>query len=76
MVILKKLRNIILGNWRTLKGYESEMQKKRLDICKTCEHNVKYMGTRICNLCGCILKSKASIEEEKCLMNKWNKDQF
>ena len=75
MNLFLKLRNIIVGNWRTLTGYQSDMQKRRLDICKKCDHKMKYMGTEICDLCGCILKSKASIESEKCLMNKWI-DQF
>ena len=66
-----KIRNIIVGNWRNLTGYTSDEMKRRLDICKSCEHNIKYMGSRICDQCGCILKSKASIESEKCLMNKW-----
>ena len=66
-----KIRNIIIGNWRNLTGYQSDEMKRRLDICKNCEHNIKYMGSHICELCGCILKSKASIESEKCLMNKW-----
>jgi hypothetical protein len=29
------------------------------------------MGSYICDQCGCILKSKASVDSEKCLMNKW-----
>lgn len=68
---LLKLKNIIIGNWRNIRGYQSDEQKRRLDICKTCEHNVKYMKTRICDQCGCILKSKASVENEKCVLNKW-----
>ena len=66
-----KLRNIIVGNWRNLTGYTSDEQIKRLKICKSCEHNSKYMNMRICDMCGCVLKSKASIHSEKCLMNKW-----
>ena len=68
---LLKLRNIIIGNWRNLTGYTSDEQKRRLDICNRCEHKIKYMGSYICDQCGCILKSKASVESEKCLMNKW-----
>lgn len=66
-----KIRNIIVGNWRNLTGYQSDEMKRRLDICKSCEHNIKFGSTRICDQCGCILKSKASIDSEKCLMNKW-----
>lgn len=71
--VFSKIKNIIVGNWRNLTGYTSDIQKERLKICKTCEHNVKFANTRICNLCGCILKSKASIENEKCLLGKWQK---
>ena len=71
MKILKKIQNIIVGNWRNLTGYTSDEQQRRLDICRTCEHNIKYMGTRICDQCGCIIDSKTTVESEKCLMNKW-----
>ena len=76
MNLFLKIRNIIVGNWRNITGYSSDEMKKRLKICKSCEHNIKFAGQQICELCGCILKAKASIENEKCLMNKWNKDQF
>lgn len=71
MVIFHKIKNIIIGNWRNLTGYKSDEQKRRLDICKTCRHNVKFGRARICNLCGCILKSKTAVEDEKCYINKW-----
>lgn len=69
--VLNKILNIIVGNWRNITGYKSDEQKRRIKICKTCEHNIKFAGTRICDQCGCIIKSKASVESEKCLMNKW-----
>lgn len=70
-MVIRKLLNIIVGNWRNITGYKSDEQKRRLKICKSCEHNIKFGGTRICDQCGCIIKSKASVESEKCLMNKW-----
>lgn len=70
-MVIKKIKNIILGNWRSLTGYTSKFQVKRLKICKNCECNVKFMGKRICNQCGCFIKAKTSIEDEKCLLNKW-----
>ena len=66
-----KLRNIIIGNWRNLTGYQSDEQKRRLDICNKCEHRTKYMRAYICDCCGCIITSKTAVESEKCLMNKW-----
>jgi hypothetical protein len=71
MNLFLKIRNIIVGNWRNIRGYQSDEMKRRLDICKTCEHNIKYMGARVCDQCGCIIKSKAAVESEQCLMNKW-----
>ena len=69
--ILLKIKNIIVGNWRNLTGYISDETKRRRQICKSCEHNIKFSGARICDLCGCIINSKTTIESEKCLMNKW-----
>lgn len=66
-----KIRNIIVGNWRNLTGYTSDEVKRRRSICKNCESNIKYMGSRICSECGCIIKAKTTIENEKCLKNKW-----
>ena len=71
MTLFKKLRNIIVGNWRSLIGYTSDETKRRRQICKSCPSNVKVMGTRVCEHCGCIIDSKTAVESEKCLMNKW-----
>ena len=71
MNLFLKIRNIIIGNWRNLIGYQSDESKRRLDICNSCEHNIEYMNTRVCDQCYCIIKSKVSVESEKCLMNKW-----
>ena len=69
--LFRKLRNIIVGNWRSLTGYQSDETNRRRQICKSCEHNIKYGKTRICEMCGCFIKAKTTIESEKCLMNKW-----
>ena len=69
--LFKKLRNIIIGNWRSMTGYSTDEVKRRRQICKLCEHNIKYGGVRVCEECGCIIKSKTAVESEKCLMNKW-----
>lgn len=69
--IINKIKNIIIGNWRNITGFQSDETIRRRQICKTCEHNIKFGGTRICDQCGCIIKAKTTIESEKCLMNKW-----
>ena len=66
-----KIRNIIVFNQINLNDYTSDETKRKRYICKSCEHNIKYMKTRICDQCGCIIKSKTTVESEKCLMNKW-----
>ena len=66
-----KIRNIIVGNWKNLTGYTSDEVERRRSICKKCDSNIKFMGTRICEHCGCIIKSKTAVLTEKCLMNKW-----
>ena len=71
MKILKKIQNIIVGNWRNLTGYTSDETKRRRQICKTCSHNIKFSGIRVCSMCGCPIKSKTTVENEKCLINKW-----
>ena len=71
MNLFTKLYNIIVGNWRNLTGYTSDETKRRRQICKSCEHNMKFGCTRVCDCCGCIISSKTAVESEKCLMNKW-----
>lgn len=66
-----KLWNIILGTWRNITGYKTEETKRRLSICKSCEHKIRFMKSDICDMCGCILKSKTAVENEKCNLNKW-----
>ena len=71
MNLFLKIRNIIVGNWRNITGYTSDETRRRRQICKTCRHNIKYGKARICSLCGCIIKAKTTIENEKCYINKW-----
>lgn len=69
--VVNWIKRVIKGNWRNLIGYETKESKRRYEICKTCEHNIRFSGVRLCELCGCPLKSKTKVEEEKCLINKW-----
>lgn len=71
MKLLRKIINIIVGNWRNLVGYTTDETKRRRQICKHCNENIKAMGIHICSQCGCPIKSKTTVESEKCLMNKW-----
>ena len=69
--MIKKLRNIILGWWFKITGSNYELYKKRMDICKECEHKTYILNDYWCSQCGCNLSAKCRVKEEKCLMNKW-----
>lgn len=71
MRLLKKIRNILVGNWRRLRHYQTDETERRRQICKKCDSNIKFMGARVCSQCGCIIKAKTAVESEKCLLNKW-----
>ena len=47
------------------------IQKERLSICKSCEFYKNESGEPSCGQCGCPLKSKISIAEESCPLQKW-----
>ena len=49
---------------------EQDLANYRLNICKHCQHNVKFLGQDSCDLCGCILDAKVRVRGEKCLKNK------
>jgi rRNA maturation endonuclease Nob1 len=44
-------------------------QKKRYEMCKSCEHF--YKPTRQCSLCGCQMAIKTHIPEASCPIGKW-----
>ena len=46
-----------------------EIQQKRLNICKECEHHNIKLG--VCMLCGCFLKEKTAKRKSICPMHKW-----
>jgi uncharacterized paraquat-inducible protein A len=47
------------------------IQEERLSICKSCEFYKNESGEPSCGQCGCPLKSKISIAEESCPLQKW-----
>lgn len=68
---MKKLKNIIIGWYRYLFKTQSKLAKNRLMICKNCSYKVKYFNQDVCDLCGCVLKAKVEVEDEKCYDNRW-----
>jgi hypothetical protein len=47
----------------------SDLQKERLDICKSCEYF--FPPTFSCIKCGCFLKAKTLIKDQNCPEDKW-----
>ena len=47
------------------------IQEERLSICKSCEFYKNESGEPSCGQCGCSLKTKISIAEESCPLQKW-----
>lgn len=52
---------------------QNHLAAKRLEICNTCENKKKNgIGVYVCNLCGCVLKSKVFTPAETgCPIGKW-----
>lgn len=48
---------------------DSELYKKRLQVCKTCEHFIKI--SQQCKICMCIMPLKAKIKSSTCPKGKW-----
>lgn len=70
------IEGYIIWLFDIIRGKTRELAKKRMIICNQCEHN----KNGICELCGCILKSKTRVdfpldENEKsidgCPLKKW-----
>ena len=69
--IMGKLRNIILGWWYRITNSNYELYTSRMAICKNCDKKIVILGDDVCSECGCFLKAKCRVKDEKCLMNKW-----
>lgn len=71
--LLKKIKNIFVGNFKRIKGEElSDEGKRRLNICMQCEDKIKISRNEyVCKHCGCPIKSKNFVLDEECYLNKW-----
>ena len=63
--------NIIKGNFRRLFNIRPNYYEERYKICKVCSEKEETPIGEICGLCGCPLKSKLRVEDEKCYLNKF-----
>lgn len=41
-----------------------------MGICSTCDKRIKILGDDVCSECGCFLKAKCRVKDEKCLNGK------
>jgi len=48
---------------------ETTFSKKRIKICKQCEHLIKKIT--VCKKCFCYMPWKTKIEHSTCPLNKW-----
>ena len=56
----------------TLFTRRSNVSKKRLEICQTCEHFVQR--TSKCEKCGCFMEYKSHMMSSKCPIDKWKEE--
>lgn len=49
-----------------------EVQKKRMSICESCDK--LYKPTYTCKACGCFMNVKTWMGDQKCPLNKWDKE--
>jgi len=47
------------------------LEKKRLQVCDTCEHRGELMSMAMCKKCKCLLSMKAKFRHSKCPVGKW-----
>lgn len=66
------VKRVFTGWYNRFTGKNMELGKQRLEICMKCEDKLRLLGDEyICSHCGCPLKSKTLVNEEKCSLNKW-----
>lgn len=72
MSLWKMVSHIFIGNFKRLfKIYDKE-SIRRYKICKRCEHRkyMKHYGY-YCDECGCPIRSKITVKDERCFNDKW-----
>ncbi len=71
-MLMWKVVNIIVGFFNMIFKRRQALSNYRLDICRGCNERVKIkiIGD-FCSLCGCKLKAKTTVLNEKCELGKW-----
>ena len=68
---MNKIFNIIRGWFYRFTNKNNYLFKTRFDICNTCDKKIKILGDDYCSMCGCALRAKCRVKDEKCLNGKW-----
>lgn len=70
--MVKELIHIIKGWYFYLFNKNEKLANKRITICKECSslEHIDKLGD-ICGECGCVIKAKSRVKDEKCELNKW-----
>lgn len=67
-----KIWHIILGTFKNIFNIFDKTSLHRLNICNKCDSKRYLKGFgNYCNECGCIIKSKVTVKDEKCPNAKW-----
>lgn len=67
-----KIKHIIKGTYNNIFKKEQELSRSRLVKCYLCKDKKYLFGLGfICKHCGCVLKSKTTVKDEKCPAGKW-----
>jgi len=67
---MKKLNRIARGTANNISRSNRAIERiahKRINICNRCPHK----GWAICNICKCVISSKAREPEEVCPVGNW-----
>jgi ribosomal protein L32 len=57
-----------------LKTSDVDVAKRRLDICKSCEHY--FTPTTTCKKCGCFMIAKTKLLDASCPIGKWGNNSW
>lgn len=63
--------NIIKGNWFRFRNKENKLYLERYSKCNLCGDKEMTPIGEVCGRCGCPLKSKLRVKEEKCELDRW-----
>lgn len=64
---MRKLYNVLKGWFIFIFYKRSELANQRLKICFRCP----YRFAVVCEICGCELHAKASLDDEECPKGFW-----